>query len=159
MKHATIDSYGGGRLKVSVVEKGPSSTRHYTGHCQEHGGHELLEPKTVVVDRGGFEWVPKDDVDLVISYCEECIDEERSYDQQGDAPASVVADMIGTKWSREFREFFEPRDQAEGLELAHCPYCGSEFSIANPDDRRGTCPEHGPLRVDVKRLTGGGGGA
>lgn len=160
MTHGEITSYAGDRTKVRVTEaRQDRPARLCAGHCEDHASrHETLDLTGFSVEKGDAEWVPKDGV--IISYCEECIDEERDYELRDAPPADVVAELItGPQWTSqhrdaEFRGFFDPVDLAEGRELRYCPFCGSEFSMKNDRTGRATCPDHGDLNVDAQQLRG-----
>lgn len=154
--YTTVEKYGGDRLLIAFeqpvenerVRKRPAL---FARSCSAdgHGKHEALDLAEFSVEANGLEWVPKEHA--VLSYCEECLDDERStLDYRDDV--EVIEDLIttGIQWE-EFKPSFEPLDVAEGRELAHCPYCGAELESVHQRRRRGTCPEHGELELEVEQ--------
>jgi hypothetical protein len=147
-----ITNYDSSRVKVRATHSTDKPAHRYTDRCPEHGGQEVLELDDFSIEKNSVEWVPIDGE--VIAYCEDCIDDERDFELRDAPDAEVVAKLIaGSRHWQEFkREHFETRDLAEGRELTYCPYCGEELATANQRTGQATCPEHGPLDLDVSQL-------
>lgn len=125
----------------------------YRQRCSKHGNHEALDLRNFSIERNGVKYVPRGDA--VMSYCPDCLGDYRSRNIEfSDAPdEEVIEAMItgGRKWG-DFEDGFEIAYLEDAGDLEYCPFCGEEFSTTNQDKGRVTCPEHGPLNLDVKQL-------
>jgi hypothetical protein len=130
--------------------------KRYRQSCSQHGSHETLSLDGFTVEYNGVEYAPRDDAAL--SYCPDCLGEFRSREIEfSDArDVDVIEELItsGRVWSREFRDGFEAAYLDTAGDLEYCPFCGESFETSNQHNGRATCPNHGPLKLDVQQLEG-----
>lgn len=154
MANTTVEITGDmGSGKMLFLRAPPVTTaggRRRPQSCPDHGTMQRLDPESYRLDRNGLEWaldVHHGDADLL--FCPDCVEERyRDYDRADDTIEELVDVAINKNW-REFWSCFTPAAVADLGEFEACPFCGAEPT--NTTDTELTCPEHGPLRIEVER--------